>query len=163
MTEHTEEIGILTRRKIEAQIIKPIYDILIRELGKEKAQAIIAEAVANDAVESGKAFAKQESEPTGIESFVALQYLWEKDDALQTEVLRSDHEHYDYNVKFCRYAQMYQQMGLAEIGYLLSCQRDEKFIEGYAPQVKLTRPHTIMNGDGYCDFRYCLKQGEKTA
>ncbi len=52
---------------------------------------------------------------------------------------------------------MYQQMGLAEIGFLLSCNRDSKFIEGYAPQVKLDRPHTIMMGDGICDFRYCLR------
>lgn len=33
------ELGILARRKIEAEIIKPIYDILVREIGKARAQA----------------------------------------------------------------------------------------------------------------------------
>ena len=156
--EKTDEIGILARRKIEAQIIKPIYEIMVREFGKEKAQAIIAEAVVNDAIAQGQFFARQEPDGTSVESFSALQYLWKQDNALETEIVQDNHEHYDYNVKRCRYAEMYQEMGLGEIGFLLSCNRDSKFIEGYAPNIKLTRPHTIMNGDGYCDFRYQLTE-----
>ncbi len=151
------EIGILHRRKIEAEIIKPIYEILTRDYGKEAAKAVIGEAVAQAAVESGKEFAAKEPNGTSVESFVALQHLWEQDDALIITVVENSHERYDYNVHRCRYAEMYQQMGLAEIGFLLSCNRDSKFIEGYAPQVKLDRPHTIMMGDGICDFRYCLR------
>lgn len=151
-----DELGILARRRIEAEIIKPIYEIMKREFGIEKAQAVIEEAISNAAIEAGKAFAAREPAGTSIESFVSLQYLWEKDDALQINVLRNDHEHYDYDVKRCRYAEMYQEMGLGEIGHLLSCNRDARFIEGYAPHVKLTRPHTVMAGDGFCDFRYSL-------
>ncbi len=156
--EKSAEIGILARRKIEAQIIKPIYEIMVREFGKEKAQAIIRQAVANDAIAQGQHFARQEPNGTSVESFSALQHLWKQDSALETEILQDNHEHYDYNVKRCRYAEMYQEMGLGEIGFLLSCNRDSKFIEGYAPNIKLTRPHTIMNGDGYCDFRYQLTE-----
>ena len=160
MNEFTE-IGILQQRKIEAEIIKPIYDIMKREFGIEKAQAIIEEAITDAAVSAGKAFAAKEPNGTSVESFVALQYLWEKDDALEIEVLNDNHERYDYDVKRCRYAEMYHEMGLGEIGFLLSCNRDSKFIEGYAPHVKLTRPHTVMNGDGFCDFRYELQTEEK--
>ena len=67
------EIGILQQRKIEAEIIKPIYEIMKREFGLEKAKAIIEEAVANAAVDAGKEYAKREPEGTSIESFVALQ------------------------------------------------------------------------------------------
>lgn len=154
------ELGILARRRIEAEIIKPIYEIMKREFGIEKAQAVIGEAVSNAAIEAGRDFAAREKNGANIESFVALQHLWEKDDALQIEVLRSDSGHYDYNVKRCRYAEMYQEMGLGEMGHLLSCNRDARFIEGYAPQVALTRPHTVMAGDGYCDFRYALREEE---
>ena len=107
------EIGILQQRKIEAEIIKPIYEIMKREFGLEKAKAIIEEAVANAAVDAGKEYAKREPEGTSVESFVALQYLWEKDDALRIEVLNNDHYQYNYNVHRCRYAEMYQEMGLA--------------------------------------------------
>ena len=112
-------------------------------------------------MDAGKEYAKREPEGTSIESFVALQYLWEKDDALRIEVVNNDHYQYNYNVHRCRYAEMYQEMGLADIGFLLSCNRDSKFIEGYAPNVKLTRPHTVMNGDGFCDFRYQLQEETK--
>lgn len=151
------EIGILHRRKIEAEIIKPIYEILIRNYGKEAAKVVIEEAVAKAAIEAGKEFAAKEPNGTSVESFVALQHLWEQDDALTITVVENSHEKYDYNVYRCKYAEMYKEMGLAEIGFLLSCNRDSKFIEGYAPQVNLDRPHTIMMGDGICDFRYCLR------
>jgi len=160
--EMNDEMGILQRRKIEAQIIQPIYAILKRDLGVEQAQKIIGEAIANAAIASGQEFAAKECQGTSMESFVALQHLWEKDDALEVEVLQNNHEHYDYNVKRCRYAEMYQQMGLGEIGFLLSCNRDSKFIEGYAPHIKLNREHTVMQGHGFCDFRYQLC-AEKTS
>jgi len=156
------EMGILQRRRIEAQIIQPIYAILKRDLGIEKAQAIIREAIANAAIASGQEFAAKENQSTSMQSFVALQHLWEKDDALEVEVLQNNDEHYDYNVKRCRYAEMYHQMGLGEIGFLLSCNRDSKFIEGYAPHIKLNREHTVMQGHGFCDFRYTLSAEKET-
>jgi hypothetical protein len=59
----------------------PIYEILVREIGKARAQAVIGEAIEKAAIEAGKAFASKE--PNGADqSFIALQYLWEKDNAL---------------------------------------------------------------------------------
>ena len=152
--EEFPTIGILQQRKIEAEIIKPIYEIMKRKFGMDEAKAVIEEAVSQAAIRAGQEFAKEEPNGTSIKSFVALQYLWEKDDALDTEVTVNTDQQFDYTVKRCSYAQMYHKMGLGEIGYLLSCNRDAKFIEGYAPHIKLTRPHTIMNGDGFCDFSY---------
>ncbi|CAI0928027.1 L-2-amino-thiazoline-4-carboxylic acid hydrolase [Serratia proteamaculans] len=162
MSEAKNELGILARRRIEAEIIKPIYQILVREIGKERAQAVIGEAIENAAIEAGKNFAAQEPNGADLQSFTALQYLWEKDDALQVKVINQDPQHFDYNVTRCRYAEMYHQMGLGEIGHLLSCARDSQFIVGYAPDVELQRTQTIMSGASCCDFRYTAKsQGEK--
>jgi hypothetical protein len=159
-TEH--EMGILERRRIEAQIIKPIYEILVRDFGKEKAAAIIREAVGKAAVEAGRHFAAKEPHGADLRSFIALQTLWEQDDALKTVVHHADDAHYDYDVTRCRYAEMYRAMELGEIGYLLSCYRDDLFIQGYAPEVKLGRTQTIMEGASHCDFRYRLKEkGQK--
>ena len=36
-----DQLGILQRRRIEANIIDPIYQIMVRELGQEKAADII--------------------------------------------------------------------------------------------------------------------------
>ncbi|QEI07052.1 2-amino-thiazoline-4-carboxylic acid hydrolase [Pigmentiphaga aceris] len=149
------DIGILARRRIEAEIIKPIYEILVRELGKERAGDIIGEAVSGAAVQAGRQFA--EREPGGrvdLNTFAGLQHLWTKDDALRIEVYASDAQQFDYDVTRCRYAEMYQEMGLGEIGHLLSCNRDSEFIKGYAPSVDLSRTTTIMSGAARCNFRY---------
>lgn len=152
-----QELGILARRKIEAEIIKPIYDILVRELGKARAQEMIGEAIEQAAVRAGQEFASKEPQKANLRSFVELQYLWEKDNALDVRVIDSDDQQYNYDVTRCRYAEMYYEMGLGEIGHLLSCARDDKFIVGYAPDVELTRTTTIMSGARRCDFRYRVK------
>lgn len=152
------ELGILARRKIEAEIIKPIYDIMVRELGKQQAQAIIGEAIEKAAIDAGADFARKEPNGPSLRGFVDLQYLWEKDNALDVRVIDNDDQHYNYDVTRCRYAEMYHEMGLGEIGHLLSCARDDKFIVGYAPNVELTRTTTIMEGSKCCDFRYHVKK-----
>ena len=89
-----------------------------------------------------------------LEHFISLQPLWTKGDALQIETLRKDAKHYDFNVTRCRYAEMYRAMGLAELGGILSCNRDGAFCEGYDPKLKLERTQTIMGGASHCNFRY---------
>jgi len=158
-----ERLGILAQRRIEAGIIKPIYEILKRDFGIERAQAVIGEAVRGAAIDAGRQFAAEEPNGTSVASFIALQVLWEKDDALDVEVRRADSEHYDYDVRRCAYAEMYHAMGLGEIGHLLSCARDSYFIEGYAPHVGLTRTSTIMQGGTHCDFRYRLRDAAAAA
>ncbi|MGS0891507.1 L-2-amino-thiazoline-4-carboxylic acid hydrolase [Burkholderia stagnalis] len=154
-------LGILARRRIEAEIIKPIYEIMKREFGTERAQAVVAEAVRGAAIDAGRTFAAQEPDGTSVQSFIALQVLWEKDDALDVEVRRADDAHYDYDVHRCSYAEMYHAMGLGEIGHLLSCARDSYFIEGYDPRIALTRTSTIMQGGKRCDFRYRMQEAPR--
>jgi L-2-amino-thiazoline-4-carboxylic acid hydrolase len=153
-----DPLGILARRRIEAEIIKPIYEILKRDFGTERAQAVIGEAVRGAAIDAGKQFATQEPNGTSVASFVALQVLWEKDDALDVEVKQFDAGRYDYDVTRCRYAEMYHAMGLGEIGHLLSCARDSHFITGYDPRIHLTRTSTLMQGGSRCDFRYRMNE-----
>jgi hypothetical protein len=59
-----------------------------------------------------------------------------------------------FHVTRCEYAKMYREMGLGDIGHLLSCQRDGTFCEGYDPKLKLQRSQTIMQGASHCDFTY---------
>jgi hypothetical protein len=53
---------------------------------------------------------------------------------------------------------MYKEMGLGEIGHLLSCQRDGTFCEGYDQNLKLKRTQTIMQGASHCDFDYTYEK-----
>ncbi len=151
-----ETSGILGKRRAQAEVIKPIYDVLVDRFGKIEAQSILAEAIRLAAIEEGKAFASTEPEPPNIGRFAKLQPLWLKSGALEIETLRQTDSEFSYNVTRCKYAEMYREMGLAEIGHLLSCNRDATFCEGYNPQIKLTRTQTIMQGASHCDFRYVI-------
>jgi hypothetical protein len=155
MTEATPApMGILERRRIEAEIIRPIYAEMKATLGEAAAQAILSRAIRAAAVEAGRDFAAGEAAPTDLDSFRALLPLWTKHDALEIAVRESTPERFDYDVTRCRYAEMYRAMGLGEIGHLLSCNRDGAFCEGYDPRIRLTRTQTIMGGASHCDFRY---------
>ncbi|MFT7576189.1 MAG: hypothetical protein ACI9XZ_002576 [Alphaproteobacteria bacterium] len=87
-----------------------------------------------------------------MQTFVDRQSQWTMSGALEIEVKQQSDDVYRFDVKRCRYSEMYREMGLGEIGHLLSCQRDGTFCEGYDPRLILTRTQTIMQGATHCDF-----------
>lgn len=153
-TAGEERLGILEQRRIEAAFAKGIFEEMEAALGTEQARAILTRAVVRMARETGAAMAAESPEGPSIAHFLSLQPLWTKGDALVIETLRADETRYEFNVTRCRYAEMYRAMGLAELGGILSCNRDGAFCEGYDPKLKLTRTQTIMGGASHCDFRY---------
>ena len=88
------------------------------------------------------------------EQFQDIQHLWTKGGSLEIEVKEQTDTSFTFNVTRCRYAEMYRAMGLAELGAMLSCNRDGAFCEGYDPRLKLQRTQTLMGGATHCDFRY---------
>ena len=65
---------------------------------------------------------------------------------------------FNFDVVRCKYAETYRDMGLAHIGHLMSCNRDGTFCQGYDPNIKLDRQHTIMAGAPRCTFRYSYQK-----
>jgi hypothetical protein len=149
-----QRMPILTRRRIEAAFAKGIYEEMAQELGAEAAKRILSSAVIKMAHATAAEMAKEAPGGTDLDSFRALKSLWTAEDALQTETVKSTDTEYHFNVVRCRYAEMYRAMGLAELGAVLSCNRDGAFCEGYDPKLKLRRTQTIMGGATHCDFRY---------
>ncbi len=151
----SETMPILTRRRIEAEFARGVYEAMKAELGEAAAKRILAAAVIRMAREGAARMAQDV--PGGapdLDSFRAIQSLWTAEDALHTEVLESTPTTFNFNVTRCRYAEMYRAMGLADLGAVLSCNRDGAFCEGYDPKLKLTRTQTLMGGATHCDFRY---------
>jgi hypothetical protein len=148
-------LPILTQRRIEAAFAKGIYDEMKAELGEATAKRILAAAVVKLARAGAAELAKQTpGGTTDLDTFRASQERWLAEDALHTEVLATTPTAFDFNVTRCRYAEMYREMGLADLGAVLSCSRDAAFCEGYDPKLKLTRTQTLMDGAPHCDFRY---------
>lgn len=151
---HIPGLSMLDKRRIEAEMLKHVYETLRESHGVEVAKETIAKSVRRSSVEQAARFAAQTEGGTSLDSFIALEPLWTQDGALEIEVIERTATTYDFDVVRCRYSEMYKSLGLGEIGHLLSCQRDGTFCEGYDPKLKLTRTHTIMEGAGSCDFRY---------
>lgn len=149
------EIPTLTKRKLQAQVIGPIYAEMVAQVGEEKASSILDAAIRKAAIAEGKEFAKKA--PGGVTSmadFVKLFELWTADGALEVKVLEANDTTFNFDVVRCKYAETYKEMGLGKIGHLLSCNRDGTFCEGYDPNIKLDRAQTIMEGASCCTFRY---------
>jgi hypothetical protein len=150
----TAPIPMLERRRIEAAILKHVYDSLKQSHSEQVARTTLADAVRRSSVEQAAEFAAKAGGKTSMQTFIDRQALWRAGDALTVEVKEQTDKSYVYNVTRCRYAEMYREMGLGEIGHLLSCQRDGTFCEGYDKRLKLTRTQTLMQGASHCDFNY---------
>jgi hypothetical protein len=149
-------IPMLERRRIEAAILKHVYDTLKAGHGVEVAQNTIADAVRSSSIEQAKEFAAKVRGKTSMQTFIDRQALWKAGGGMEMEIKEQTATSYVFNVTRCRYAEMYREMGLGEIGHLLSCQRDATFCEGYDKRLRLTRTQTIMQGASHCDFDYKL-------
>jgi hypothetical protein len=151
----------LTKRRLQAQVIGPIYAEMVRQLGEDKAAEILDAAIRTAAIAEGHYFAQQAPEGrTSMRDFIALYDLWTADGALEIDVLEASDTRFDFNVTRCRYAEMYKEMELGKIGHLLSCNRDGTFCQGYDPNITLQRDQTIMAGAPCCTFRYTYKGPE---
>jgi hypothetical protein len=151
---------MLERRRIEAQILKHVYETLKASHGEDIARRTIADSVRRSSIEQGKAMAAASGGKTSLDSFRAIMPLWTMEDALRIDVKKSDEKTFDFNVTRCRYAEMYREMGLGDIGHLLSCQRDGTFCEGYDPNLRFKRTQTIMQGASHCDFSYTYEKSD---
>ena len=157
----SDALPILTQRRIEAAFAKGVYDEMKAELGEATAKRILANAVVKLAKQTAAEMARQApgGEPS-LDTFRAIQPRWTAEDALRIEVVKSTGREFHFNVTRCRYAEMYRAMGLAELGAVLSCNRDGAFCEGYDPRLKLQRTQTLMGGATHCDFRYQVEPEE---
>ncbi len=152
------KISMLELRRAEAAILKDVYDVALERHGKEEAQEIISEAVKRSAIAQGKSMRGSSNPEPDLEDFADLIPLWELDGVLEVDILHRSKDRLDFDIRKCKYSQMYREMGLAEIGHLLSCNRDGAFCTGYNPDITLKRSRTIMGGDKSCDFRFTLKK-----
>ncbi len=149
------EIPVLTKRRLQAQVIGPIYAEMVTQVGEERASSILDAAIRKAAIAEGKEFAKKA--PDGVTSmadFIKLYELWTADGALEVTVHEASDTVFNFDVTRCKYAETYHEMGLGKVGHLMSCNRDGTFCEGYDPNIKLERKQTIMGGASCCTFRY---------
>ena len=153
------EIGVLKRREIEARIVAPLLERLGEEFGHEKVNALASEVVVNVAMSQGDELAKAMG-GNDLAHFAASLENWTKGGALEIEVVEQTSDVFAFNVTRCRYAEMYRELGLADLGAALSCNRDGTMVQGFNPDIDFTRTQTIMNGADHCNFKYQMGESK---
>lgn len=150
-------VGVLLRREIEARILVPILSALGEALGQEQVLEVVRRVIIEIAQNQGAELASSQGR-SDLPAFAETLEAWKRNDALRMDVLEINEAVFSFNVTRCRYAEMYQELGVPELGFFLSCSRDFSLVEGFNPQIRLERTQTIMQGAPICDFRYrCSK------
>ena len=155
----SQTIGVLTRREVEARMLIPLIEALGKKFDRDEVLAVVRETVIQLAQEQGESLADQLGGCGSLHFMKSLSY-WTQDDALQLEVLEQSESQLDFNVKRCRYAEMYNALGAPELGAIFSCNRDFALINGFNKDADLKRSQTIMAGASHCDFRYNFPEKE---
>ena len=155
----TQQIGVLTRREVEARILAPIIHALGQEFGKDQVIEVVKKTIIDLARQQGAELAEAMGGADSEAFMDSLEY-WTRDEALKLDILQQDDTALDFNVTRCRYAELYNALGIPELGAVLSCNRDFALIEGFNSEATLTRTQTIMQGASHCNFRYTFPETE---
>jgi len=150
------QIGVLTRREVEARILSPIIEALSEEFDRASVVRVVRDTIIRVAQEQGAELAEAMGGSSSHHFADSLAY-WTDNNALEIDVLEHSDETLSFNVTRCRYAELYRALGIPELGAVLSCNRDYALIDGFNGDASLVRTQTIMQGATHCDFRYTFE------
>ena len=154
-------LSLLDKTRIQAQVLLPVLRALRAEFGKEKADAIVKQALrdwskqlfaAIGASVEGSARRKWAAMHT------ALADVSERE--VTVEMRRQDKEALEFDVTHCRFAEFFRALGEPELGALLVCATDFDIVAAGGSEVSLSRDQTLMQGAPSCTFRYAFAPRE---
>ncbi len=149
------EVSLLDKVRMQAQVLVPVLRALRTELGKDKADALVKQALRDWSKQLFGAIGD------GIEGsprrkWAAIQSVWGEVSGreVEIEILRQDKEAMDIDVTRCRFAEFFRALDEPELGALLICEADFDIAAAGDGEVSLERAQTIMQGAPTCTFRY---------
>jgi hypothetical protein len=148
------EVSFLDKAKIQAQVLVPVMRALREEMGKEKADALVKQALGGWSkqmfadigkdIEGGR---RRWSKMQGALNDISLP-------GVETTEAVKDAATLEFDVTRCRYAEFFRELNEPELGALLMCSTDFDIAATSDGAVTLTREQTIMQGAPSCTFRY---------
>jgi hypothetical protein len=148
------EIPLIEQARIQARVLVPLVKTLQAELGEDRANAIVREALGEMYRKLGEKWWQAQGSSNLGGNMASAFGMYAAGNGLDYEAIKQSPDVFEVNVTGCRYAQFYKELGAPELGFLLVCSADFPMAEGFGGDVKLTRTQTIMQGANHCDFRY---------
>jgi hypothetical protein len=149
------EVSLLDKTRMQAQVLVPVLRAFRAELGKDKADAIVKQALRDWSKQLFAAIGDGiEGDPR--RKWAAINSVFGKVSGreVEIEILRHDEEALDIDVTRCRFAEFFRALGEPELGALLICEADFDIVSVGEGAVSLDRAQTIMQGAPSCTFRY---------
>jgi hypothetical protein len=148
-------LSLLDKTRIQAQVLVPVLRALRAELGKDKADTLVRQAL-RDWSKQLFAAVSEGIEGSPRQKWAAMQGALNNVSAkeVEFEILRKDDEALDIDVTSCRFAEFFRALGEPELGALLVCAGDVDIAAAGEGQVTLDRAQTLMQGASSCTFRY---------
>jgi len=153
------DISVMDRAKIQAQVLLPLIRALREEIGEERTSEILRSALDEASREQIQAEAQQ-LEGTPLEKFEAMMRRSGADNVsqIEMEMLETTPETLAFNVRACKYAELFTALGEPELGAMLLCAGDFHVAAVAGPDVQFSRSQTLMQGATHCDFCYRVKR-----
>src|SRR5262249_31952276 len=138
-------LSLLDKTRIQAQVLVPVLRALRTELGKDRADAIVKQALRD--------WSKQLFAAAGVgvdgsprrkwaAMHTAMAEMTERD--VTVDMRRHDKEALEFDVTHCRFAEFFRALGEPELGALLVCETDFDIAAAGGSDVTFTRDQTIM-------------------
>ena len=149
------EISLLDKTRIQAQVLLPVLCALRAEFGKDKADAVVKQALRDWSRQLFAAIGNG-IEGSARRKWATVQSAWNEVSAreVEFEMRRHDKEALEFDVIRCRFAEFFHALSEPELGALFICEADFDIAALGGREVSLERAQTIMSGAPSCTFRY---------
>ena len=139
------KVSLLDKTRIQAQVLVPVLRALRAELGKDKADTIVKQAL-RDWSKQLFATIGDGIEGSPRRKWATIQSVLGEVSGreVEVEILRQDKEALDIDVTHCRFAEFFRALGEPELGALLICETDFDIASVGEGEVSLERAQTIM-------------------
>jgi predicted ArsR family transcriptional regulator len=150
-------LSLLDKTRIQAQVLVPVLKALRAELGKEKADAIVRDAL-RDWSKHLFAAVGESVDGSPRRKWAAMQTALTEitEREVTFEMIRHDKEALEFDVTHCCFAEFFRALGEPELGALLVCATDFDIVAAGGGDVSLRRDQTLMQGGPSCTFRYAF-------
>jgi predicted ArsR family transcriptional regulator len=148
-------VSFLDRARIQAQVLVPVMRALRAELGKDKADALVKQALSAWSRELFAGIGK-DVEGGGRRRWARMQGALNEisQSGVEATAPVKDADKLEFDVTRCRYAEFFRELNEPELGALLMCSTDFDIAAASDGEVTLERRQTIMQGAPSCTFRY---------
>lgn len=158
MAQTEQQVDLLLRRKIEAQVLLPLIRAFEKRLGREETGKIVSDTLKEISRKDGNAKAESLGGNSLEDLASGVIPMWQGGGHLELEIKESTDDVLRFDVTRCDYVALYEELGMGDMKEVLSCGRDWAFLEGFNPGLELQRDQTLAAGDRVCNFCYRKKR-----